>query len=194
LHWITNVVEPAGGAPGTLTVDPPITVANAVLRIPFNSQPHAYNVAVDGYQTYSMNPAQNHLNGPALFVSETAQRANGTHDFVIQTLGYSFAGVQIVWSTAASTRTFSWSVFGKIDNGAWPAAGAARAPYLANNWFQTLPGGTGWGGAGVTGGTLVSRTESRLPFREILIQLTSAATDANSTVLNGWVDLYGGAR
>jgi hypothetical protein len=194
-HLVTAAVDPAGGAVGTLTVVPAIPSANAVLRIPFASVPHGYNTAADAIQGLSVNPSQNHLNGPAEALSITADLANGTTQYFIPCLGYGRVGIEFIWTAnAASVRTLSFHIFGKITDAAWAGIGAIPAAQNCENMFQLTTGSTAWGAAAASG-RIVGRTQDPVPFRELCVEMTVLLDDnPKTTTVDLWYDLYGGAR
>jgi len=184
-HRITAVVDPAGGAVGTLTLATPIISANATLFIPFSSTPHAWNSAVDALQTLAVAGDPPRINGPATFLSVAAANiANGTTQYILPTAMYARQGIQIVWTCAGATL-LTFNIFGKIDDAAWAAAGAIPAAYNINTWMQTTAGGVAFGApplGGAVANIINARIQDPTRWNSIAIEMTASASAGNSTV------------
>lgn len=194
LHGIVSVTNPAGATPGVITLDRPINTAAAVLYVPYASLPHAYNSAADATQTLAVVGDPPRKNGPSQFYTTNSAIANGPTGWVLPCAIYGRMGVQIVWTTAAGTRTLQFNAYGKIDNGAWAAWGAIPAVYQINgatDWHYTA-GSTAFGAAAAGNGSIVAWFDDPRPFDSVAIEMVTALTDANFTVVNCHYDIYGG--
>lgn len=193
-HRAVTVVDPAGGAVGTIVCDPPIRTANSVLRIRFASTPHAWNSATDATQTLAVSGDPPRINGPATFISETTAKDNGPYQWILPCANYGRWGFEIIWTANGGTaRTVAWHAFGKINDAVWAAPGAIPAVYNIDTLIQATAGSTAWGavaGSGAIEGRLVDPG----PFNSVCFEALVAADDANTTTITAWITLYGGTK
>lgn len=193
-HEVVSVVDPAGGAVGTITVRPAIPTASAVFLIPFTSVPHAYATTTDSWRMTNIAPEWSHYVEPTTFISQTSAPANATYQFgPIPCLDYGRAYFQIVWSTAG-TRTAVFNLYGKMDSAAWAGAGAIPASYLINSWPQYTAAGLQFGSAAATNGIIVCRFQDASMFDSLMVEMTTAATDGNNTTVTAYYGLAGNGR
>ena len=196
-HRATSVVDPAGGAVGTIVVSPPIRSANAVLRIRYSDVPHAWNAAADALQTLAVVGDPPRINGPATFLSVAAAViANGPTQYVMPTALYARQGIEISWWCAGATLLM-FNIYGKVSDAAWPAAGSIPAGYLINAWVQTTPGGVAFGAPPIGGGTaaapnvILARIQDPTQWNSFAIEMVASASAGASTVA-GTYRLAGG--
>ena len=201
-YRITNVVDPSGGAVGTLTLETQIATANSLLLIPYTDTPHAWNSAADALQTLAVVGDPPRINGPATFISQTAITANGTYQWVLPCALYGRFQVQIIWSNAANNpRTFQFRSYGKVDDVAWPVPGGGIStinPTLScdDKWDpHTLGGATQFGAAPAVSGTIVARMLEQTGYNSIAIEAVVALNDAaNASTVTAYVTLYGATK
>lgn len=193
-HGIASVTDPAGATQGTISLDSPLESAGDTVVVAYTAVPHGYSTTTDAIRSQNVAPEWSHYVEPTLFISQTSKPANGTYQFgPLPALDYGRAYFQIVWSTAG-TRTFTFSVFGKMDNGAWAAAGTIPAAYGINGDMTATAASTAWGAAGATSGSIVSWTTNKMMFDSYMVEATVAATDGNDSTVTGYYGLSGEAR
>jgi len=197
-HDVSNVANPAGANPGTFDLYPPVRTATPDLVILYLSVPHSYSTLADATRTDRVNPEWAHMVEPNRVLDFTGQEANNVYQTIWNNVDYSFHGIQIEWSRVAGARTYQWDIFGKLDDGAWPApaAGVSTIPacFNINTLFQVTAGSTGFAVA-AGAGCIVARTQDRIPFSSICLERTVAGgPDANNSSYECWIDLYGGCR
>lgn len=180
-----SIVDPVGGAVGTMNVYPAIPSANAVLRIPYSSIPFAWNSATDALQTLAVSGDPPRINGPATFLAVNAANiADGTTQYVLPTANYARQGIQIEWTCAGATL-LTFNAFGKIDDAAWAAAGTINPGRNINAWMQTTPGGVAFGApprGGATLNVINARIQDPTRWNSIAIEMTASQSAGNSTV------------
>jgi len=163
VHTVVTVVDPAGGAVGTLTVTPAIPSANAVLRIPFSASPFAWNSATDATQTLPIAACPKGVNGPAALLSNAAlAEAAGPYHLYLPVSNYDLLSFQIYWAAFAGD-TYQWDILARLDD-------QAAGDWVNINTAFTV-NGTALGGAANAGLTMATTTFRR-QFREIDVQRT----------------------
>ncbi len=194
-HTITTIVDPAGGAVGTLTVTPAIPSASAVLRIPYTDTPHGWNSAADALQTLAVVGDPPRINGPATFISVNAALA-ANFQYIIPCALYGRYQIDITWYTAGTTQV-QFMIYGKYNDAAWAALGAIPAGYSQNAKFQTVAGiafgaPPVGGGAAATPNILCARMQEPDGFNSFAIEMNSITRDAVAVVVTGTYRLQGG--
>lgn len=198
-HEVTAIVDPAGGAVGTITVRPPIPTASAVLILPYTDTPHAWNSAADALQTLAVVGDPPRINGPATFISVNAALA-ANFQYIIPCALYGRYQFEIYWYSAAalSTTQLQFNIYGRYSDAAWDALGAIPAGYSQNSKFQTVAG-VAFGAPPVAGGAalasrtvLVARMQDPDGFNSLAIEMNSINRDANAVVVVGTYRLTGG--
>jgi len=195
-HRAVTVVDPAGGAVGTIVCDPPIRTASSVLRIRFASTPHAWNSATDAIQGIAVAGDPPRINGPATFVSVNAALA-ANFQYVLPCALYGRYQVDITWYTAGTTLV-QFNIFGKYNDAAWGALNAIPPGYSQNTKFQTVAGVAfgappiGGGAAGLTANILCARMQDPDGFNSLAIEMNSINRDAVAVVVTGTYRLQGG--
>jgi hypothetical protein len=202
-HISSAITDPAGGGMGTFTIAPPVVAANCVLLIPYQSTPHAWNSAADAEQTMAVVGDPPRINGPVTFISQTAATDNGTYQWVIPCALYGRWQLQIIWSTAAGTRTVQFRSYGKVDDAAWPLPAGGpptvttinQALCIDDKWDpHTLGGATQFGAVAAGNGTLVARILEQTGYHSIAVEAVVAGDDANNTVITAYYTLYGATK
>jgi len=186
---ITNIVDPAGGAVGTLTLAKAVAAAT-FLVVPYQATPHAWNSATDAQQTSRVEPEWSHYNGPTQEINVgPAVIGNGTAQYVLPCVNYGYFHIQLCW-TNAGTSTQDVRVYGKQDNLAWPVPIGLTPDYRdIGSRIQLTTGSSSFNtmlSAGcIEGWTIVSNL-----FNSILIEVTTGNTGGN-TAMSGWYGLAG---
>jgi len=199
---VPPVTDPAGATPGNFVVRPAIPTANASLRIPYSSVPHAYETTTDALRTKNIAPEWSHYVEPTVFISQTALTDNGTYQFgPIPCLDYGRFYFQIVWSNAAGTRTMQFRLYGKMDNAVWAGAGLIPSPYNIDTFPQYTPTGLVFGSppfAGgatpATSGIICGRLQDACMYDSLMVEMIVAGDDANNTTVTGYFGLSGAGR
>lgn len=115
-HRVTNVVDPSGATPGTLTVDPALTSATPTLLIPVLSLPAAYDLLADAERTNQLNPPQNHcLFDPGISVTIAAGQPD-TVDMTWNVSAHNRVTLKVDW-TCGSTATWQIDVLMRATAG-----------------------------------------------------------------------------
>ena len=171
LHKIASIVDPAGAAPGTITLEDsePIVTANAILLVPFVSLPHAYSTLGDAYRVDQLNPVQDRYDAPAVVLDVTLAAVNpGNQEQIVSILAYTGATIQAEWTCAAGGQ-WSFDVEAILEG--------SLTFQNVNSWFSWTgaPGGAGVGGP--TGNLL---GVPKFPFKAY--QLKVLLTQANAGV------------
>lgn len=200
LHYITNIVDPAGGAVGTITVDRPFisTPVASVLVVPYMATPHAWNSATDATQTLAVAGDPPRINGPATFLAWNAALA-ANQQIILPCALYGRYQIDITWYTAGTTLV-QFNIFGKYNDAAWGALGTIPPGYSQNTKFQTVAGVAfgappiGGGAAGVTANILCARMQDPDGFNSLAIEMNSINRDAVAVVVTGTYGLAGGTR
>ena len=196
---VGSIVDPAGGAVGTITVRPPVPSATATFIIPYTDTPHAWNSAADAYQTLAVVGDPPRINGPATFISvNMALVAN--FQYVIPCALYGRYQIEIYWYSAAalSATQLQFNIYGRYSDAAWDALGAIPAGYSQNSKFQTVAG-VAFGAPPIAGGAalasrmvLVARMQEPDGFNSFVVEMNSINRDANAVVVVGTYRLTGG--
>jgi hypothetical protein len=191
---ITNIVDPAGGAVGTLTFSEQVA-AGTVLVVPYLTTPHAWNSAADAIQTLAVVGDPPRINGPAQFIAIAgAAVVDGTYQYILPCALYGREQIQIRWSSAGTT-TFQFRSYGKIDNSiAWPAAGTIVAGQCIDSLWQYGTGSLAFGSppaGGAATNVIAARLQDPHGFDSIAIEMIIATQSATSTV-TAFVRLTGG--
>lgn len=194
-HEVVSIVDPAGGAVGTITVRPPVPSATATFIIPYTDTPHGWNSAADAYQTIAVVGDPPRINGPATFISVNAALA-ANFQYIIPCALYGRYQIEIVWYTAGTTQV-QFNIFGKYNDAAWAALGAIPAGYSQNSKFQTVAGiafgaPPVGGGAAATPNILCARMQEPDGFNSFAIEMNSINRDAVAVVVTGTYRLQGG--
>lgn len=169
---IPPVVEPAGGAVGTLTVTPAIPSANAVLRIPFSSTPFAWNSATDATQVLPIAASPKGVNGPAWLYSNAAlAEGAAAYDMPFAFSNYDTLTVSGYWACGGAD-TYQLDILARIDDLAAPGD-------LVNVNTLFLPAGVlGVPSVGPT--TVQVSTIQRVQWREVVARRTKVGVAAAS--------------
>ena len=191
---ITDVVDPAGGGVGTLTLAERVTTGT-VLVIPYLTTPHAWNSAADATQTLAVVGDPPRINGPAQFISVAgAAVVNGTYQYILPCALYGRQQLQIRWAVNGNTL-FQFRSYAKIDNTiAWPAAGFMVAGQCVDAQWQYGTGSLAFGSAPVGGAaTNVINAWPLDPrgFDSVAIEMIISNQSGTSTV-SAFVRLTGG--
>lgn len=194
-HEVTAIVDPAGGAVGTITVRPPIPTASAILILPYTDTPHAWNSAADALQTLAVVGDPPRINGPATFISVNAALA-ANFQYIIPCALYGRYQIDITWYTAGTTQV-QFMIYGKYNDAAWAALGAIPAGYSQNSKFQTVAGIAFGappigGGAAATPNILCARMQEPDGFNSFAIEMNSINRDGVAVVVTGTYRLQGG--
>ena len=192
-YRIIAVVDPAGGAVGTLTLDKQIGTAGTILFIPYSAAPHAWNSAVDAIQSLAVAGDPPRINGPSTFLSVGAAVIGaGTTQYILPCANYGRYAISIVW-TSASTTTLQFRSYGKHDDALWAAAGAIPATYCIDAKWEYSDTGAQFGIAPATTGVLVANMIAPKGYNSIAIEMIAAAS-AGFTPTTGTYTLYGGTK
>lgn len=197
-HKISVVVDPAGGAVGTLTLKQPLWSVLDTVLVPYLSAPHAWNSATDALQTLAVAGDPPRINGWAPFISATGAAAtwvDGTNiQQVLPVANYGRYGIQIVWSTAAGTRMFTFRSYSKQDDAAWAGVGTIPAGYGCDNVWSYGTGSAHFGDAPVAAGIIEAWMNDTKPFNSMAIEVVVSGTDANNSTVTAGETLYGGTK
>jgi hypothetical protein len=157
----------------------------------------AYNYAAQALQTIAVVGDPPRINGPATFWSVTAANVgNGTTQYIIPCAMYARQGIQIYFTNAGATL-LQFRSYAKVDDIAWPAAGAIPAQYSIDNLWQYPAAGLVFGappigGAGVYN-ALIARMQDPTPWNSIAIEVIASASAGNTTGV-GTYTLQGGTK
>jgi len=157
----------------------------------------AYNYAAQAIQTLAVVGDPPRINGPATFwVVAGANVPSNTYQFIIPCAMYARQGIQIYFTNTGATL-FQFRSYAKVDDIAWPAAGAIPAQYSIDNLWQYPTGSLVFGAPPIGGvgiyNALIARMQDPTPWNSIAIEIIASASNLLTTGM-GIYTLQGGTK